>query len=451
MDYFYSKPFTDVQKRDVTNFIKSKLTEITGDCDEVFLEYVMVMISNGKTMAQISSELVAFVGDSASQEFSQSLGKILLQMESDIVADDENVVQAITSADRSVNQGNGVKSRIINLNVGNNAGTYDPATRKSGTSRLLQAAIRSSVSISTSSEDKRKGTKQSAAVTTDEIAPSTVHQQQPTPKPLLMVARQSSAKAKRASTEESVSVEPAKRQAIAATVVAYDPHDVEEEVLDVPPPPVPTIHRQDLKGGKKKRQENGVAESGAVGRAVEQQNLYPYISQPNVMLRPEDMMLAFQQNLMAMMTTMAAASTALASTNAPSTAATTVPLPAPPLHVPYKHEFQRGGGGRGRTGRSWSSSGRAAARGRGLQAAVVSVPSNASSPAVEVAANIPSQLPLEGGRFSFSGRGNGRFSGRGRGYSRAAPTRGRGRGPPVAANLTWVKPPDMSSSLSASR
>ena len=89
MEYFFPFHFGTEQRAPITQWVKDRLTKINGDCDDVFLEYVMVMVANGKTvrfyskfmcnkcdlnhtiykMGQIATELVAFVGESASSDF----------------------------------------------------------------------------------------------------------------------------------------------------------------------------------------------------------------------------------------------------------------------------------------------------------------------------------------------------------------------------------------------
>ena len=72
MDFFNRKELTDDEKANLTEWMKVQLTEAMGDsCDAVFLEYVMVMVINGKTMAEIGADLEAFIGKPACTEFSK--------------------------------------------------------------------------------------------------------------------------------------------------------------------------------------------------------------------------------------------------------------------------------------------------------------------------------------------------------------------------------------------
>ena len=77
MDYSFTKTFSESQRAKIGSWVQGKLIEIIGECDEVFLEYVMVMVANGKTMGQIRGELVAFIGEESSTDFSLRLLHII--------------------------------------------------------------------------------------------------------------------------------------------------------------------------------------------------------------------------------------------------------------------------------------------------------------------------------------------------------------------------------------
>ena len=68
MDFAYRGDWGDQNKAKTTAWIKEKLTEIQGDAPEdLFIEYVLVMVGNGKTMSEISNELKDFVGEDESR------------------------------------------------------------------------------------------------------------------------------------------------------------------------------------------------------------------------------------------------------------------------------------------------------------------------------------------------------------------------------------------------
>lgn len=69
MDFFNDRDLTEDEKEDLSKWMKEKLTEAMGECDDVFLQYMMVMVQNGKTMQEISTDLEAFVGEPACSEF----------------------------------------------------------------------------------------------------------------------------------------------------------------------------------------------------------------------------------------------------------------------------------------------------------------------------------------------------------------------------------------------
>lgn len=65
MDYHIERDLNENEKLSISNWLKNSLLEYMDECDDVFLEYVMVMILNGKTMSEISTDLEAFIGEPA--------------------------------------------------------------------------------------------------------------------------------------------------------------------------------------------------------------------------------------------------------------------------------------------------------------------------------------------------------------------------------------------------
>lgn len=64
MDFKFSGDWGEENKATATQWIKEKLTELQGEAPEdLFLEYILVMIGNGKSMEEISNELKDFVGE----------------------------------------------------------------------------------------------------------------------------------------------------------------------------------------------------------------------------------------------------------------------------------------------------------------------------------------------------------------------------------------------------
>lgn len=65
MEAVLSKSLFDSNKDTVKEWIKAILLEHTGEVDEMLLEYIVVMISNGKSAHEIAVDLDALVGDSS--------------------------------------------------------------------------------------------------------------------------------------------------------------------------------------------------------------------------------------------------------------------------------------------------------------------------------------------------------------------------------------------------
>ena len=71
MEYKFTKPLSDDVKSKLTSYIQSSIAALVGECDDVFVEYVMVMVSKQKTMEEIAMDLEAFIGPDDSLQFAQ--------------------------------------------------------------------------------------------------------------------------------------------------------------------------------------------------------------------------------------------------------------------------------------------------------------------------------------------------------------------------------------------
>jgi hypothetical protein len=69
MEFANTRELTGEDKDAINAWLGTTLTKVMGESDDVFIEYVMVMIINGKTMQEISVDLEAFVGEPACSEF----------------------------------------------------------------------------------------------------------------------------------------------------------------------------------------------------------------------------------------------------------------------------------------------------------------------------------------------------------------------------------------------
>ena len=63
-----SKDSFEVNKLKISDFINAKLLEFTGEQDAMLLDYITIMLSNGKTAKEVEEDLEALVGDEISKK-----------------------------------------------------------------------------------------------------------------------------------------------------------------------------------------------------------------------------------------------------------------------------------------------------------------------------------------------------------------------------------------------
>ena len=62
--YSYTSPLTDEIKSQIIQWMKQKHLEMTHEeAEDLFIEYIIIMIGNGKSMEEISKELKELMGD----------------------------------------------------------------------------------------------------------------------------------------------------------------------------------------------------------------------------------------------------------------------------------------------------------------------------------------------------------------------------------------------------
>lgn len=71
MDFQFPSGQFELHKEQISEWLKEKVRLFLDEDDEVFLEYIIVMISNGKTMGEIKAELMTFIGEEGSEELSE--------------------------------------------------------------------------------------------------------------------------------------------------------------------------------------------------------------------------------------------------------------------------------------------------------------------------------------------------------------------------------------------
>lgn len=79
LNYSFTGDWDGATKESVGNWVKEKLTVVQdGEAPEdLFLEYIIVMIGNGKKMQELSHELQDFIGEKSANDFATDLGTYL--------------------------------------------------------------------------------------------------------------------------------------------------------------------------------------------------------------------------------------------------------------------------------------------------------------------------------------------------------------------------------------
>ena len=163
MDYSVKSTLDENARKEISTWIKQTLDEMEVENDDVFIQYIMVMISGGKTMHEVSVELEAFLGNPECEQFVTSLGEMLKQIES--ASKPTRIAKLKTSSETS---SNAAMSRPLNSSR-KGSGQKDKAealdsplsssrTQKAGDrqqSRLLQSALRTSLQPQQQNKQKR--------------------------------------------------------------------------------------------------------------------------------------------------------------------------------------------------------------------------------------------------------------------------------------------------------
>ena len=69
MDFSLQTSLSEDGKKEVGEWIKTTLESMAVDCDDVFVQYVMVMVTGAKTMEEMASELEAIIGQPEALDF----------------------------------------------------------------------------------------------------------------------------------------------------------------------------------------------------------------------------------------------------------------------------------------------------------------------------------------------------------------------------------------------
>ena len=146
LNYSFTGEWNAATKIVVGNWVKQKLTVVQdGEAPEdLFLEYIIVMIGNGKRMQELSHELQDFIGEDKANIFANDLGFFLQSLPNPEVAPPPAVAAVALTTTPAVTL-IAAKKDILEGGL-QSSRTIGPATQKP--TRLLENAIRSTTSNS---------------------------------------------------------------------------------------------------------------------------------------------------------------------------------------------------------------------------------------------------------------------------------------------------------------
>jgi hypothetical protein len=143
LNYSFLGEWSSSTKDLVGKWVKQKLTLVQdGEAPEdLFLEYIIVMIGNGKKMQELSHELQDFIGEQKAIDFASDLGVFLQSMSPPVVATQSIAVpQAQVSKEPTVVPK--PSKDILDGGLQSSRSSSGGVTQKNN-SRLLDSALRS--------------------------------------------------------------------------------------------------------------------------------------------------------------------------------------------------------------------------------------------------------------------------------------------------------------------
>lgn len=170
LNYSFTGEWNSATKDSVGRWVKQKLTVVQdGEAPEdLFLEYIIVMIGNGKRMQELSHELQDFIGEKKANDFAEDLGQFLQSMPSN------EPVESRADADIQLKPATAPK---VNKDVldGGLQSSRSSASSTQKSSRLLDSALRSTNITSSNKRPQPELIKQVAVTTlkADPVSPVT--------------------------------------------------------------------------------------------------------------------------------------------------------------------------------------------------------------------------------------------------------------------------------------
>ena len=169
MEYSVQNSLSEESKTEISAWIKDALDEISVENDDVFIQYILVMISSGKTMREISVELEAFLGNPESNEFVLKLGDMLRPMDISVKSSNMVKIGGSSKSPNNANMNQSLKSdrsssgsRKGNDRLDGPLSSGRTTVGKQPQGRLIQSALKSSLQPQNNSSNKRRGEGDSA-------------------------------------------------------------------------------------------------------------------------------------------------------------------------------------------------------------------------------------------------------------------------------------------------
>lgn len=78
--YSITKEIYEENKEKISEWIKKRLLTLTGEDDGMFVDYITIMLLNGKSMHDIEEDLEALIGQEKSQELTSGWVYIICRL-----------------------------------------------------------------------------------------------------------------------------------------------------------------------------------------------------------------------------------------------------------------------------------------------------------------------------------------------------------------------------------
>lgn len=174
LNYFLKNGLSEDNKSTISAWIKGALDAIAVESDDVFVQYIMVMVNSGKTMSEISVELEAFLGNPECAEFVEKLGNVLRPLDvsnpsaapekvnrvaklggnTKSSGNSENTSNKLLQTERSVKNSRDATDRSAVLDAPLSTGRVHAAKPPQG--RLIQSALKDTLQPQQPSNSKRR-------------------------------------------------------------------------------------------------------------------------------------------------------------------------------------------------------------------------------------------------------------------------------------------------------